>query len=303
LVALPSQFPTYSQLCFTYMSRFVEKVREEWEYIKVPSIWIGITIGVIMQWVSYVCHNLVFYLVGKHAVFGGRRNQLFDFGFIAFGSSVNELKFRPANGILYSMGLLSLIFIISPLFTDVLIRDKSVRSVQILWRALIVISISIVFRCVSFLVTLLPAPAEHCSEQNFNPPRELSDIFTWADFDHGCSDLLFSSHMIYSISFAYLITLYTFRQPSGGFQMSSREIWLKRSLIVLMWSLVICQACLIIAQQSHYTVDVWTALYVVPLCWIAFQHYVPNDPIPKATDLLMLEKDAADEASSLLIHE
>jgi hypothetical protein len=85
--------------------------------------------------------------------------------------------------------------------------------------------------------------------------------------------------------------------------MSSREIWLKRSLIVLMWSLVICQACLIIAQQSHYTVDVWTALYVVPLCWIAFQHYVPNDPIPKATDLLMLEKDAADEASSLLIHE
>ena len=36
----------------------------------------------------------------------------------------------------------------------------------------------------------------------------------------------------------------------------------------------------IVRQQAHYSIDVFTALYAVPLVWIAVYHFMPNDPVP-----------------------
>jgi hypothetical protein len=110
-------------------------------------------------------------------------------GFMALQPSIAGLSFLPSNGLLYSLGAIAAIVALTPVFTNVVIRDSSVRVVQILWRALVVCSIAIVFRCIAFLVTILPAPAPQCTEADFNPPQTVSEILFKFDTDNGCSDL------------------------------------------------------------------------------------------------------------------
>ncbi len=36
----------------------------------------------------------------------------------------------------------------------------------------------------------------------------------------------------------------------------------------------------IVRQQAHYSIDVFTSLYVVPMAWIVVHYFFPNDPVP-----------------------
>lgn len=52
----------------------------------------------------------------------------------------------------------------------------------------------------SIFPQILPGPAEHCSEANFNPPTTAGEIFARIFVSGGCSDLIFSGHMLYVIT-------------------------------------------------------------------------------------------------------
>ena len=253
----------------------------EWNHFRNPKIFCGIFFGALAQYVHNVCHNYVYYLAGVYEVYGGPSNQLTDLGFKAL-PSIADLSFLPSNGCLYSLGVIAALVAISPVFTRKYFKTDTIRTVQILWRALVVCSVAIVFRCVSFLVTILPAPAPQCAEAEFNPPDSTSEIFLKFDTDNGCSDLIFSSHMMYGLIATGIVTDYTIRslrtQPEGT--VSILERWLKYSLIFVCVGLVIAEAFCIVAQNRHYTVDVWTSCYAVPLTWIAFLYFIPNDPGP-----------------------
>jgi hypothetical protein len=169
--------------------RLKTTLKDEWTHLKVPVIFWGIVVGAIMQWLHNVAHNYVYYLAGVYGVYGGPENHLVDMGFKALQPPISDLSFLPSNGCLYALGLIAGIVSLSPLFTNVIIRDESVRVIQILWRGLVVCSITVILRCVSFLLTILPSPAPHCSKAEFDPPTTASEIFFKFDTENGCSDL------------------------------------------------------------------------------------------------------------------
>jgi hypothetical protein len=68
-----------------------------------------------------------------------------------------------------------------------------------------------------------------------------------------------------------------------GYTPSRTEKLCKYGLVAFAYFLIIFQAVGIVRQQTHYTIDVFTSLYVVPLVWIVFYHFVPTDPVPSKT--------------------
>ena len=176
--------------------RVISNLKQEWDHFKLPAIWVGILVGAIMQWVHNIAHNYVYYLAGVYGVYGGPENHLVDMGFKALQPPISDLSFLPSNGCLYAIAAIAAIVAGSPIVTNVIIRDESVRVVQILWRGLLVCSLTIVLRCISFLLTILPSPAPHCSPAEFDPPSTASDIFFKFDTENGCSDLYVALRVI-----------------------------------------------------------------------------------------------------------
>ncbi|RLN76614.1 hypothetical protein BBJ28_00013349 [Nothophytophthora sp. Chile5] len=149
--------------------------------------------------------------------------------------------------------------------------------VIVLKRVLLQLSICLVFRIISFLVTALPSPAAHC-ELNFNAtclaehpddpvpcvvdnpdfkPPSVGEWFTNMDSLNGCGDLMFSSHTIYTMSLILTIWKY----------------WPNKYGITIMICVQIAIAFLIVASRKHYTLDVFSALYIVPLFWVTLEAY------------------------------
>jgi len=162
-----------------------------------------------------------------------------------------------------------------PLFCQNPQRPRYV--VIVLKRVLLHISIALIFRIFSFMVTTLPGPArqcrllfdEACVAQNpndtvqcvipnpdFNPPSG-SEFFTNMDALNGCGDLMFSSHTIYTMSFI----------------LTAIKFWPNKYLIAVMLSVQCAIAFLIVASRKHYSLDVFSALYIVPLLWFTHDAY------------------------------
>ncbi len=270
-----------------YVDRVRASLAIEWSYFKMGIIWTGIVGGAIIQWAHAVAHNFVYYIAGVNGVYGGPANQLVDMGFLSF-PDWSELPFLPSNGCLYTVALIAAIVAFSPTFgPSSVLGTPSIRTVQILWRGVIMVSITAIFRAIGFLITVLPSPAPHCSAQLFNPPQTVVQILFSLNADHGCSDLIFSAHMMYGILAACLVTHYlrlgmaldaaTYQVAPEGKQ---RERMIKHGVISLCWTLVVMEAFCIVAQQRHYSIDVWAALYTCPMTWISLLYFLPCDPAP-----------------------
>ena len=262
-----------------YMNQLKANLKIEWEYFKTPCIFIGITVGGIAQFLHNACHNYVYYLAGHFEVYGGPANQLVDLGFKAL-PDISTLSFLPSNGCLYSLGSIAAVVAISPILTDEIFKTHQIRTVQIVWRAILVCSIGIVLRCVSFLITILPAPAPQCTAVAFNPPKTASEIFFIFDTENGCSDLIFSSHMMYGIIATGIVCHYLTRSLKRS-DVPRKEKLIKCGICLFCVAVVIAEGFCIVAQNRHYSVDVWTSAYAIPLTWIAFDYFVPADPVPR----------------------
>ena len=91
--------------------------------------------------------------------------------------------------------------------------------------------------------------------------------------------MIFSSHMMYGLIAALVIMHYT-HVGMKGYNPSRKEIFLKFSFVVLIWGLALFEGIAIVRQQSHYSIDVFTAWYAVPMTWVTFHYFAPTDPVP-----------------------
>ncbi|XP_073289292.1 phosphatidylinositol:ceramide inositolphosphotransferase 2-like isoform X3 [Primulina huaijiensis] len=141
-----------------------------------------------------------------------------------------------------------------------------------------------ILRIITFYSTQLPGPNYHCREGSkfatLPRPDNMLEVLLIVPQGvlFGCGDLIFSSHMIFSLVFVRTYHKY-------GTQ---------RFLKQCAWLTVVIQSLLIIASRKHYTVDVVVAWYAVNLVVFFIDKKLPElpDRSGAAALLLPLSKDS-----------
>ncbi|KAL9270164.1 Phosphatidylinositol:ceramide inositolphosphotransferase-like protein [Drosera capensis] len=129
--------------------------------------------------------------------------------------------------------------------------------------------VSQILRVITFYSTQLPGPNYHCREGSklatLPPPNSVFEIL-FINFPrgilYGCGDLIFSSHMIFSLVF-----MRTYQKYGSN-----------RLIKQLGWSVLVIQSFLIIAARKHYTVDIVVAWYTVNLVVFFIDKKLPEMP-------------------------
>ncbi|KAL1825597.1 hypothetical protein DCAR_0313772 [Daucus carota subsp. sativus] len=162
-------------------------------------------------------------------------------------------------------------------FHPFICKSKKIYTVLIWCRVLAFLLGCQILRILTFYSTQLPGPNYHC--------REGSRVATLPRPDHiikyfiviprgmlyGCGDLIFSSHMIFSLVFVRTYQKYG----------------TKRFIKQCAWLTVVVQSLLIIASRKHYTVDVVVAWYTVNLVVFYIDTKLPELPDRGAAALLL----------------
>ncbi|KAI4385981.1 hypothetical protein MLD38_003962 [Melastoma candidum] len=154
-------------------------------------------------------------------------------------------------------------------FHPFIYQNKKIHTVLLWCRVLACLVASQILRIVTFYSTQLPGPNYHCREgsklSRLPPPRSVIEVvlinFPRGVF-YGCGDLIFSSHMIFTLTF---VSTY---QKHGT----------KRFVKQCAWLLAVVQSVLIVASRKHYTVDVVVAWYTVTLVIFFVDKKLPELP-------------------------
>ncbi|XP_066366296.1 phosphatidylinositol:ceramide inositolphosphotransferase-like isoform X1 [Miscanthus floridulus] len=140
----------------------------------------------------------------------------------------------------------------------------------LIWRRVLAFLVASQFlRIITFYSTQLPGPNYHCREGSklatLPPPNSVLEVLL-INFPRGvlfgCGDLIFSSHMIFTLVFVRTYHKYG----------------LKRFIKFLAWFMAIIQSLLIIASRKHYSVDVVVAWYTVNLVVFFVDNKLPEMP-------------------------
>ncbi|KAH6824802.1 Inositol phosphorylceramide synthase 1 [Perilla frutescens var. hirtella] len=164
-------------------------------------------------------------------------------------------------------------------------KSKKIYTVLIWCRVLAFLVACQTLRIMTFYSTQLPGPNYHCREGSklarLPRPDNIVEVL-FINFPrgvlYGCGDLIFSSHMIFSLVFVR--TFYKY----GTHRFVKNCAWL----------IVVIQSLLIVASRKHYTVDVVVAWYTVNLVVFFLDKKLPELPDRSsgaATQLLPLSKD------------
>ncbi|OIW07519.1 hypothetical protein TanjilG_14465 [Lupinus angustifolius] len=154
-------------------------------------------------------------------------------------------------------------------FHPFILKNKKIYTVLIWCRVLSFLVASQALRIVTFYSTQLPGPNYHCREGSelatLPPPKSVLEVLL-INFPrgvlYGCGDLIFSSHMIFTLVFVLTYQKYGTR----------------RCIKQLGWLLAVIQSLLIIASRKHYTVDVVVAWYTVNLVVFFVEKKLPEMP-------------------------
>ncbi|XP_057436871.1 phosphatidylinositol:ceramide inositolphosphotransferase 1-like [Lotus japonicus] len=167
--------------------------------------------------------------------------------------------------------LFSAIFLSFVLWTfhPFIFKSKKIYTVLIWCRVLAFLVASQALRIVTFYSTQLPGPNYHCREGSklatLPRPESVLEVLL-INFPrgviYGCGDLIFSSHMIFTLVFVITYQRYGTR----------------RCIKQLGWFLAVTQSLLIIASRKHYTVDVVVAWYTVNLVVFFVEKKLPELP-------------------------
>lgn len=149
-----------------------------------------------------------------------------------------------------------LFFIIHPYF-----KKRKYLTTDILFTMMKTYIIATYLRCMSFIFTILPSPSDQCNLQSteYNPPKNIDEIFTRFDMFNGCGDLIFSGHTTIIIIISLTIMYYSI----GLFNNKRNE---KIFLIFIIFYTLFFFVVILIAR-NHYTVDVVIAIYTCILCF------------------------------------
>ncbi|XP_021820705.1 phosphatidylinositol:ceramide inositolphosphotransferase-like [Prunus avium] len=129
--------------------------------------------------------------------------------------------------------------------------------------------VSQMLRIITFYSTLLPGPNYHCREGSklarLPPPESALEVLL-INFPrgvmYGCGDLIFSSHMIFTLVFVRTYQKYG----------------TKRCIKQIAWLVAVIQSLLILASRKHYTVDIVVAWYTVNLVVFFIDQKLPELP-------------------------
>ncbi|XP_047308749.1 phosphatidylinositol:ceramide inositolphosphotransferase 1-like [Impatiens glandulifera] len=172
-------------------------------------------------------------------------------------------------------------------FHPFIFKSKKIYTVLIWCRVLAFLVACQILRILTFYSTQLPGPNYHCrmgSElATLPPPNNPLEVFIIipGSILYGCGDLIFSSHMIFTLVFVHTYHKYGTR----------------RFIKYCAWLAAVIQSLLIIASRKHYTVDVVVAWYTVNLMIFFLDHTLPelSDRTGAAAFLLPVNKDNKDK--------
>ncbi|KAG9453242.1 hypothetical protein H6P81_006146 [Aristolochia fimbriata] len=124
-------------------------------------------------------------------------------------------------------------------------------------------------RIITFYATQLPGPNYHCREGSklarLPRPDSVVEVLL-INFPHGviygCGDLIFSSHMIFTLVFV----------------ITYQKYGTKRCIKRIAWLIAVTLSFLIVASRKHYTVDVVVAWYTVNLVIFFVDKKLPEMP-------------------------
>ncbi|KAK4359199.1 hypothetical protein RND71_021428 [Anisodus tanguticus] len=167
-------------------------------------------------------------------------------------------------------------------FHPFIFKTKKIYTVLIWCRVLAFLVGCQFLRILTFYSTQLPGPNYHCREGSklatLPPPENILQVLLIVPRGvlYGCGDLIFSSHMIFSLVFVRTYQKYGTR----------------RFIKQCAWLAVIAQSLLIIASRKHYTVDVVVAWYTVNLVVFFIDKTLPELPDRTSALLLPVTKDS-----------
>ncbi|KAH9672663.1 phosphatidylinositol:ceramide inositolphosphotransferase 1 [Citrus sinensis] len=164
-------------------------------------------------------------------------------------------------------------------FHPFILKSKKIYTVLVWCRVLSFLVFSQMLRILTFYSTQLPGPNYHCREGSklATLPRPHSAVeVLFINFPrgvlYGCGDLIFSSHMIFTLVFVRTYQKYGTR----------------RFIKQCGWLLAVIQSLLIIASRKHYTVDVVVAWYTVNLVVFFIDKKLPELPDRTSGNLPLL---------------
>ncbi|XP_004249552.2 phosphatidylinositol:ceramide inositolphosphotransferase 1-like [Solanum lycopersicum] len=169
-------------------------------------------------------------------------------------------------------------------FHPFIFKTKKIYTVLMWCRVLAFLVACQFLRMITFYSTQLPGPNYHCREGSklatLPRPDSVLEVLL-LNFPrgllYGCGDLIFSSHMIFSLVFVRTYQKYGTR----------------RFIKQCAWIAVIAQSFLIVASRKHYTVDVVVAWYTVNLVVFFVDKKLPELPDrSSAASLLPVSKDS-----------
>ncbi|XP_021897377.1 phosphatidylinositol:ceramide inositolphosphotransferase 1 [Carica papaya] len=154
-------------------------------------------------------------------------------------------------------------------FHPFILKSKKIYTVLVWCRILAFLVASQILRIVTFYSTQLPGPNYHCREGSelarLPRPESVLEVLL-INFPrgviYGCGDLIFSSHMIFTLVFVLTYQKY------GTVRFIKQFAWLIAAI----------QSLLIVASRKHYTVDVVVAWYTVNLVVFFLDKKLPELP-------------------------
>lgn len=175
-------------------------------------------------------------------------------------------------------------------FHPFIFKSKKIYTVLLWCRVLAFLVGCQTLRILTFFSTQLPGPNYHCREGSrfatlLRPDNILQYfIILPRGVLYGCGDLIFSSHMIFSLVFVRTYHKYGTR----------------RFVKQCAWLTAVVQSLLIIASRKHYTVDVVVAWYTVNLVVYFIDSKLPELPDRGAAALLLpVSKDSRTKEENL----
>ncbi|XP_073526385.1 uncharacterized protein [Phyllobates terribilis] len=229
------------------ISTEIQLLGEKWKYILA---------GIIFQYMHGLAARGVHYLHRPGPV-------LQDAGFFLLP------ELGPQNSYI-SEAVFDFIFLSFFLWTfhPFILKSKKIYTVLVWCRVLAFLVACQLLRVITFYSTQLPGPNYHCREGSklatLPRPDSLFEFFLIKPKGilFGCGDLIFSSHMIFSLVFIRTYHKYGTKR------------WIKQ----LAWLVAIVQSLLIIASRKHYTVDIVVAWYTVNLVVYFIDKQLPEMP-------------------------
>ncbi|XP_022767632.1 phosphatidylinositol:ceramide inositolphosphotransferase 1-like [Durio zibethinus] len=174
-------------------------------------------------------------------------------------------------------------------FHPFIFKSKKIYTVLVWCRVLAFLVASQTLRIITFYSTQLPGPNYHCREGSklarLPKPDSVLEVLL-INFPrgviYGCGDLIFSSHMIFTLVFV----------------LTYQKYGTQRCIKQFAWLVAIIQSLLIVASRKHYTVDVVVAWYTVNLVVFFLDKKLPELPDrTSGSSLLLLPLSTKDKDS------